>query len=159
MIVNQKIGTNERTNERNAIDYFSYLCMSSMVDAITQLNSNQRLLRSQRKSSNSMNPPVPLPSPFVPDTSDPTMNFLSPSTYSLVNQNLANYSTDAFVYSQLSDLNYRTETSSTTAVAAAAAAANYHPIRMSPYARQAFYPMYTQREIHSPSSSSSSYHN
>jgi hypothetical protein len=73
------------------------------------------------------------------------MNFLSPTTYSIVNQNLANYTTDAFVYSQLSDLNYRTETST----------ANYHPIRMSPYARQTFYPMYTQREIHSPSSSSS----
>lgn len=128
-----------------------------MVDAITQLNSNQRLLRSQRKSSNTINTPVPLPSPFAPDASDPTMNFLSPSTYSLVNQNLANYSTDAFVYSQLSDLNYRTETTSTTGTSAGVG--NYHPIRMSPYARQAFYPMYTQREIHSPSSSASPYNN
>jgi hypothetical protein len=119
-----------------------------MIDVITQLNSNQRLLRSHRKSPNSQintfNPNVPFPSRFISDSQDPTINFLSPTTYSLVNQNLTNYTTDAFVYSQLSDLTYRTETSSS----------NYHTIRMSPYARQTFYPMYTQREIHSPSSSS-----
>ncbi len=137
MIVNQKIGISRLINLLN-----NSIFLRSMIDAITQLNSNQRLVRSQRKSPNTT---VSLPSHFISDSSDPTMNFLSPTTYSLVNQNLANYTTDAFVYSQLSDLNYRTETSS----------ANYHPIRMNPYARQTFYPMYTQREIHSPSSSSS----
>ncbi len=118
-----------------------------MVDAINQLNSNQRLLRSQRKSPNSQtntfNPTISLPSRFMSDSQDPTINFISQTNYSLVNQDLANYAADAFVYSQLSDLSYRTETSS-----------NYHTTRMSPYARQTFYPMYTQREIHSPSSSS-----
>jgi hypothetical protein len=118
-----------------------------MVDVITQFNSNQHLLRSQRKSANSqtntLNKTVALPSRFISDPQDQTIHFISPTTYSFVNQNLANYTTDAFVYSQLSDLSYRTETSS-----------NYHTIRMSPYARQTFYPMYTQHEIHSPSSSS-----
>ncbi len=120
-----------------------------MVDVITQLNSNQRLLRSQRRSpnlqTNAFNPTIALPSRFISDSQDQTINFLSPTAYSLVNQNLANYTTDAFVYSQLSDLSYRTDPSSST---------NYHTIRMNPYARQTFYPMYTQREIHSPSSSS-----
>lgn len=124
-----------------------------MIDAINQLNSNQRLLRTQRKSPNSqtntMNPSVPLPSRFMTDSQDPTINFLSPTTYSLVNQNLANYTADAFVYSQLSDLSYRTDTS-----ASSPSSSNYPAIRMSPYARQTFYPMYTQRDIHSPSSSS-----
>lgn len=129
-----------------------------MVDVITQLNSNQRLLRSQRKSpnsqTNSINSTVPFPSRFLTDTQDPTINFLSPTTYSLVNQNLANYTTDAFVYSQLSDLSYRTDTTSTSS-----SSSTQPTIRMNPYARQSFYPMYTQREIHSPSSSSSSFNN
>ncbi|CAF4628985.1 unnamed protein product [Rotaria sp. Silwood1] len=121
-----------------------------MIDVIKQLNSNQRLLRSQRKSpniqTNTFNRIVENSSCFISDPQDSTVNFISPTTYSLVNQDLANYAADAFVYSQLSDLSYRRETSS-----------NYHPTRMSPYARQTFYPMYTQRDIHSPSSSSSSY--
>jgi len=123
-----------------------------MVDVITQLNSNQRLLRSQRRSpnlqTNTFNPTIALPSRFISDSQDQTINFLSPTAYSLVNQNLANYTTDAFVYSQLSDLSYRTDPSSSSSTT------NYHTIRMNPYARQTFYPMYTQREIHSPSSSS-----
>jgi hypothetical protein len=125
-----------------------------MVDVITQLNSNQRLLRSQRRSpnlqTNTFNSTVGLPSRFISDSQDQTINFLSPTAYSLVNQNLANYTTDAFVYSQLSDLNYRTDPSSSSS----SSTTNYHTIRMNPYARQTFYPMYTQREIHSPSSSS-----
>jgi len=125
-----------------------------MVDVITQLNSNQRLLRSQRRSpnlqTNTFNPTIALPSRFISDSQDQTINFLSPTAYSLVNQNLANYTTDAFVYSQLSDLSYRTDTTSSSS-----SSSNYPTIRMSPYARQSFYPMYTQREIHSPSSSSS----
>ncbi|CAF0819664.1 unnamed protein product [Rotaria sordida] len=119
-----------------------------MIDVIKQLNSNQRLLRTQQKSSNiqtnTFNRIVENSSCFISDPQDSTVNFISPTTYSsLVNQDLANYAADAFVYSQLSDLSYRRETSS-----------NYHPARMNPYARQTFYPMYTQREIHSPSSSS-----
>ena len=122
-----------------------------MVDAITQLNSNQRLLRSQRKSpnlqTNTFNPNLSLSPHLMSDPIDPTMNFLSPTNYSLVNQNLGNYSTDALVYSQLSDLTYRTDPSTSST--------NYSSIRMNPYARQTFYPTYTQRDIHSPSSSSS----
>ncbi|CAF0897493.1 unnamed protein product [Adineta steineri] len=114
-----------------------------MVDALNQFSSNQRLLRSQRKSPNTQlntfNQAVDVSTRFITDSQD--VNFLSPTTYSLANQDLANYTADAFVYSQLSDLSYRTD--------------HYHTARMSPYARQTFYPMYTQREIHSPSSSSS----
>ncbi len=119
--------------------YLILILFSSMIDAIAQLNSNQRLLRSQGKSANlQVNTNVDIPSRFISDSQE--VNFLSPTTYSLVNHDLTNYTADAFVYSQLSDLNYRTE--------------NYHTTRMNPYARQTFYPMYTQREIHSPSSSS-----
>jgi hypothetical protein len=118
-----------------------------MINAINQLNSNQRLLRSERKSPNTFNTTVSFPSRFISDSPESNINFISPTTYSLVNQNFTNYTTDAFVYSQLSDLNYRTEPSSSSS-------SNYHTIRMSPYARQTFYPMYTQRETHSPSSSS-----
>ncbi|UJR33344.1 hypothetical protein I4U23_020793 [Adineta vaga] len=111
---------------------------------LTPYNSNQRLLRSQRRSptsqANTFNTSIDISSRFISDSQD--INFLPPTTYSSVNQDLINYSNDAFIYSQLSDLNYRTE--------------HYHTARMSPYARQTFYPMYTQREIHSPSSSSSS---
>ncbi len=122
-----------------------------MIDVINQFNSNQRLLRSQRKSPNSQtntfNTTVESSPCFIPDPQDSAVNFISPTAYSLVNQDLANYAADAFVYSQLSDLSYRRDTSSSTTT-------NYHTPRMSPYARQTFYPMYTQREIHSPSSSS-----
>lgn len=121
-----------------------------MIDVIKQFNSNQRLLRSQRKSPNtqinSFNPTVENTPCFIPDPQETAVNFISPSAYSLVNHDLANYAADAFVYSQLSDLSYRRDTSSSSS------SSNYHPTRMSPYARQTFYPMYTQREIHSPSS-------
>ncbi|CAF1215166.1 unnamed protein product [Rotaria magnacalcarata] len=123
-----------------------------MMDVIKQFNSNQRLLRSQRKSPNtqmnSFNTTVENTPCYLADPQDSTLNFMSPATYSLVNHDLANYAADAFVYSQLSDLSYRRETSSSSS------SSNYHTTRMSPYTRQTFYPMYTQREIHSPSSSS-----
>ena len=79
--------------------------------------------------------------------SDPTANFLSSTAYSFVNPELANYAADAFVYSQLSDLNNRADL--TTSYPATT--------RMHPYARQSFYPMYNQREIHSPSRTRSDY--
>jgi len=82
---------------------------------------------------------------------DPTVNFISPSAYSLVNPDLASYAADAFVYSQLSDLNYRSVSEPTSSSNA------HHPTRMSPYARQTFYPMYTQRDIHSPSRPTADY--
>jgi hypothetical protein len=112
-----------------------------MIDSVPPFNSNQRLLRSQRKSANSplqtFNAPADASSRFMTDTQE--MNLLPPSTYSLIHQDLTNYSSDAFLYSPLSDFSYRTE--------------HYHTTRMSPYARQTLYPLYTQREIHSPSSS------
>jgi hypothetical protein len=82
---------------------------------------------------------------------DPTVNFISPSAYSLVNPDLASYAADAFVYSQLSDLNYRSVSEPTSS------SNNHHTTRMSPYARQTFYPMYTQRDIHSPSRTTADY--
>jgi hypothetical protein len=85
---------------------------------------------------------------------DPTVNFISPSAYSLVNPDLASYAADAFVYSQLSDLNYRSVSEPTSS---SSSSNNHHPTRMSPYARQSFYPMYTQRDIHSPSRTTADY--
>ncbi len=85
--------------------------------------------------------------------SDPTVNFISPSAYSLVNPDLASYAADAFVYSQLSDLNYRSVSEPTSS----SSSNNHHPARMSPYARQSFYPVYTQRDIHSPSRTTADY--
>jgi hypothetical protein len=85
------------------------------------------------------------------DLLDPTVNFISPSAYSLVNPDLASYAADAFVYSQLSDLNYRSVSEPTSS------SNNHHTTRMSPYARQTFYPMYTQRDIHSPSRTTADY--
>ena len=82
-----------------------------------------------------------------PSFSDPTANFLSSTAYSFVNPELANYAADAFVYSQLSDLNNRADL--TTSYPATT--------RMHPYARQSFYPMYNQREIHSPSRTRNDY--
>ena len=79
--------------------------------------------------------------------SDPTANFLSSTAYSFVNPDLANYAADAFVYSQLSDLNNRADL--TTSYPSTT--------RMHPYARQSFYPMYNQREIHSPSRTRNDY--
>ena len=78
------------------------------------------------------------------------MNFISPSAYSLVNPELASYAADAFVYSHLSDLNYRSVNDPTSMT-------SHHATRMSPYARQTFYPMYTQRDIHSPSRTTADY--
>ncbi|CAF1111194.1 unnamed protein product [Adineta ricciae] len=116
----------------------------SIADSLAGFNSNQRLLRSQHRSAstqvNAFNPPMDISSRLIPDS--PDMNFLPPTPYSLVNQDLTSYSNDSFIYSQLSDLTHRTE--------------HYHTARINPYARQSFYPMYTQREIHSPSSTSPS---
>ncbi|CAF3203508.1 unnamed protein product [Rotaria socialis] len=145
-----------------------------VAEVLNHLNSNQRLLRSHPKSNNNnstitthtnlstSNPPTTnitsqtssnifntaatITSRFISDPQDPTVNFISPSTYSLVNPDLASYAADAFVYSQLSDLNYRSVSEPTSS------SNNHHTTRMSPYARQTFYPMYTQRDIHSPSS-------
>jgi hypothetical protein len=135
----------------------------SMSDVITQLNSNQRLIRSQSNSSklshqssmsssstvSSATNTSTLPARFTVDTQglDTSGHFLAPSAYPFVNHDLAHYAADAFVCSHLSDFNYRSETST-----------NHHPtVRISPYARQTFYPMYTQREIHSPSHSTTDY--
>lgn len=78
---------------------------------------------------------------------------MSPPAYSLVNPDLASYAADAFVYSQLSDLNYRSVSEATSSASSSSSSSSntHHPTRMSPYARQTFYPMYTQRDIHSPS--------
>ncbi|CAF1674809.1 unnamed protein product, partial [Adineta ricciae] len=150
-----------------------------VAEVLNHLNSNQRLLRSHPKSSNnssssssssstSINPPLPaitsqpssnvfntaaaaITSRFISDPQDPTVNFIPPSAYSLVNPDLASYAADAFVYSQLSDLNYRSMNEPTSS------SNNHHPTRMSPYARQTFYPMYTQRDIHSPSRTTADY--
>jgi hypothetical protein len=87
-----------------------------------------------------------------------TMNFISPSAYSLVNPDLASYAADAFVYSQLSDLNYRSSNDpSSSSSSSSSSSTSHHAARMSPYARQAFYPMYTQRDIHSPSRTAADY--
>ena len=86
---------------------------------------------------------------------DHTVNFISPSAYSLVNPDLASYAADAFVYSQLSDLNYRSVNEPTSS--SSSSSNTHHPTRMSPYARQTFYPMYTQRDIHSPSRPTADY--
>ncbi|CAF4905816.1 unnamed protein product, partial [Rotaria socialis] len=56
---------------------------------------------------NSFNTTVENTPCFLTDPQDSTLNFMSPTTYSLVNHDLANYAADAFVYSQLSDLSYR----------------------------------------------------
>jgi hypothetical protein len=92
-----------------------------------------------------------LNNPLILFRIDPTVNFISPSAYSLVNPDLASYAADAFVYSQLSDLNYRSVSEPTSSNN------HHHPTRMSPYARQSFYPMYTQRDIHSPSRTTADY--
>ena len=80
---------------------------------------------------------------------------MSPSAYSLVNPDLASYAADAFVYSHLSDLNYRSVTDPSSS--SPSSSNNHHSARMSPYARQSFYPMYTQRDIHSPSRPAADY--
>ncbi|CAF0812354.1 unnamed protein product [Adineta steineri] len=53
-----------------------------MVDALNQFSSNQRLLRSQRKSANTQlntfNPTVDVSTRFITDSQD--VNFLSPTT-------------------------------------------------------------------------------
>lgn len=85
------------------------------------------------------------------------MNFISPSAYSLVNPDLASYAADAFVYSQLSDLNYRSVSEPSSSSSSSSSSNPHHPTRMSPYARQTFYPMYTQRDIHSPSRPTADY--
>lgn len=150
-----------------------------MTEVMNQLNSNQRLMRSHPKSSKSQSnavatvpppPPNTFPtnpnltprfmadpqglssdmvpsSPYSPSLLDSTANFLSSTAYPFVNPELANYAADAFVYSQLSDLNNRSDLATNYASAT----------RMHPYARQSFYPMYNQREIHSPSRTRTDY--
>ncbi|CAF1006764.1 unnamed protein product [Rotaria sp. Silwood1] len=150
-----------------------------VAEVLNHLNSNQRLLRSHPKSNNNStittqtNIPTnssttnvtsqttsnvfntaaaaAITSRFMSDPQDPTVNFISPTAYSLVNPDLASYAADAFVYSQLSDLNYRSVNEPTSS------SNNHHTTRMSPYARQTFYPMYTQRDIHSPSRTTADY--
>ena len=119
------------------------MLFSSTINKRNQLNSNQHLLRSQRKLSKSQtNTTNEYSSRLISSSQDPTVNVISSTTYPLVNQDLVNYAVDAaFVYSHLSDLSHRRDSSS-----------NYHVTRMSPYAQQTLYPMYTQRKIHSPSS-------
>ncbi|CAF1206599.1 unnamed protein product [Rotaria sordida] len=148
-----------------------------VAEVLNHLNSNQRLLRSHPKSNNNstmttqtnmqtnpstnvtqqttsnvFNTAAAITSRFISDPQDPTVNFMSPTAYSLVNPDLASYAADAFVYSQLSDLNYRSVNEPTSS-----SSNNHHTTRMSPYARQTFYPMYTQRDIHSPSRTAADY--
>lgn len=136
------------------------LCSFSVAEVLNHLNSNQRVARSNSKTNSSptMNSSRltfenPTESKFVPTFSDSPVNFLpsaaaAAAAYSLVNPDLANYAADAFVYSHLSDLNYRTNHDGN--------GTNLHPNRMNPYARQtSFYPTYNQREIHSPSTTRS----
>ncbi|CAF0902539.1 unnamed protein product [Adineta steineri] len=145
-----------------------------VAEVLNHLNSNQRLLRSHPKSNNNSSTTqtnssasnmssqtssnvfntaaAAITSRFISDPQDPTVNFMSPSAYSLVNPDLASYAADAFVYSQLSDLNYRSVGEPTSS-----SSNNHHTARMSPYARQTFYPMYTQRDIHSPSRTTADY--
>jgi hypothetical protein len=159
------------------------LSSNSMAEVITQLNSNPRTARTHSKTngmqkSNAataissstatvINPAATLPARFSAEAAgknqmtvnaandplvashfqDATSNFMTPPAYPFVNPDLASYAADAFVYSQLSDLNYRSDASSHY----------HHPTRMNPYARTSFYPMYTQREIHSPSQTAPDY--
>ncbi|CAF1015762.1 unnamed protein product [Didymodactylos carnosus] len=85
---------------------------------------------------------------------------LTPTTYSaLVGNDLAEVSyansaaaASAYVYSQLSDLNYpssRTSSSSSSSTTT----------RISPYSRNSAYPMYTHNNVHSPSSVNEFYSN
>ncbi|CAF0840214.1 unnamed protein product [Didymodactylos carnosus] len=150
-----------------------------VAEVLSHINSNQRLLRSHPKTTNSNSNNNTIQNnignietsnslqlfnavrarsalnSFMQDPRDT----LTPTTYSaLVGNDLAEASyaansaaaASAYVYSQLSDLNYPSSRSSSCSSSSTT-------IRINPYSRNSTYPMYTHNNVHSPSSTNGFY--